>query len=357
MNIFETRLALASFFWLCYTTYMKLLITGGAGFIGANFVLYWKTNHPEDEIIVLDKLTYAGNLSSLETVRNDITFIEGDITDSHVVEQAMTGVDCVVHFAAESHVDRSIQDPFIFTRTNVLGTHVLLETARKLSIQKFHHISTDEVFGDIPLNENWKFNETTPYKPNSPYAASKAGSDHLVRSYGTTFKLPFTISNCSNNFGPYMYPEKFIPRSILRLMQGEKIRLYSPGDQIRDWLFVADHCRAIDLILQKGNVGETYCIGGLAQGISNLEVANTILDIMGLSKNRIELVTDRPGHDVKYDVDWSKINKNLGWEPKHSFHKRLEETVAWYQQNEVWWKPLFDESEAFYKSKGEAVIT
>lgn len=335
---------------------MKLLITGGAGFIGGNFVHYWHKNHPEDQIIVLDKLTYAGNLSTLEPVKSFITFIEGDITDETVVRQAMTGVDCVVHFAAESHVDRSIHDPYIFTKSNALGTHVLLEVARQLNIQRFHHISTDEVFGDIPLDANWKFNETTPYKPSSPYSASKAAADHMVRAYYHTFKLPVTISNCSNNFGPYHYPEKFIPRSIIRLINGENIRLYTPGNQVRDWLHVEDHCRAIELILEKGKIGETYCVGGLANGISNIEVAKLLLKIMDLPTQRMELVTDRPGHDVKYDIDWSKINRELGWQPQFGFDKWLTDTVEWYKNNKAWWEPLAQESEEFYKTKGEEII-
>lgn len=335
---------------------MKLLITGGAGFIGGNFVHFWLKNYPDDQIIVLDKLTYAGNLSTLEPIKNAITFIEGDITDEQIVLTAMDGVDCVVHFAAESHVDRSIHDPYVFTRSNVLGTHVLLETARQLKIKRFHHISTDEVFGDIPLDATWKFNETTPYKPSSPYSASKAAADHMVRAYFHTYGLPITISNCSNNFGPYHYPEKFIPRSIIRLMQGENIRLYTPGDQVRDWLHVEDHCRAIEAILLKGKIGETYCIGGMANGISNRAVAELLLKIMNLPAERIELITDRPGHDLKYDVDWSKIHNELGWQPQHSFEEWLKETVDWYQQNEEWWKPLAEESEQFYKTKGEAVI-
>jgi dTDP-glucose 4,6-dehydratase len=336
---------------------MKLLITGGAGFIGANFVQYWLKVHPEDTITVLDKLTYAGNKANLGEALEKINFIQGDVADSEIVRQAMTGVDCVVHFAAESHVDRSIHDPYIFTRSNVLGTHVLLETARQLKIPRFHHISTDEVFGDIPLDQNWKFNETTPYKPSSPYSASKAAADHMVRAYYHTYKLPVTISNCSNNFGPYHYPEKFIPRSIIRLMNGENIRLYTPGDQVRDWLYVEDHCRAIDVILQKGAIGQTYCVGGLANGISNLEVAEKILAIMGLPNERIELVTDRPGHDVKYDIDWKKIHDDLGWQPQHSFDDWLKKTVEWYKNNQDWWQPLAEESEQFYQSKGEKVLT
>jgi dTDP-glucose 4,6-dehydratase len=336
---------------------MKLLITGGAGFIGSNFVHYWHKNHPEDNIVVLDKLTYAGNLSSLADVKDDIEFIQGDITEPEIVRKAMTGADAVVHFAAESHVDRSIHDPYIFTRTNVLGTHVLLETARQLNIPRFHHISTDEVFGDIPLDQDWKFNEATPYNPRSPYASSKASSDHLVRAYHETYNLPITISNCTNNFGPYHYPEKFIPRSIIRLLNGENIRIYTPGNQIRDWLHVEDHCRAIELILQKGKIGETYGIGGMTDLISNLEVAKLLLKLLDLPEDRIELVTDRPGHDVKYAVDWSKINKELGWQPEHKFEDWLKQTIEWYKQNESWWKPLAEESEQFYKTKGEQILT
>lgn len=336
---------------------MKLLITGGAGFIGSNFVHYWHKNHPDDSIAVLDKLTYAGNLGSLLDVINDINFIEGDITDPEVVRKAMQDVDTVVHFAAETHVDRSIHDPYIFTKTNVLGTHVLLETARELKISRFHHISTDEVFGDIPLNEDWKFTEATPYNPRSPYASSKASSDHLVRAYFETYNLPITISNCTNNFGPYHYPEKFIPRSIIRLLNNELVRIYSPGNQIRDWLHVEDHCRAIELILEKGKIGETYGIGGMTKEISNLGVAKLILKLMNLPEDRIELVTDRPGHDVKYAVDWSKINKELGWAPQYEFEEWLKQTIEWYKANKSWWEPLAKESEEFYKKTGEQLIT
>ncbi|HMQ02103.1 MAG TPA: dTDP-glucose 4,6-dehydratase, partial [Candidatus Doudnabacteria bacterium] len=252
---------------------MKLLITGGAGFIGGNFVHYWLQQHPTDQITILDKLTYAGNLATLALVRDRITFIEGDITDQKLVAQAMAGCDIVVHFAAETHVDRSIHDPYVFTRSNILGTHVLLETARQLGIKRFHHISTDEVYGQIPLEDSRQFTEQSLYRPSSPYSASKAGSDHMVRAYHHTYNLPVTLSNCSNNFGPYHHPEKFIPRSIIRLLSGKNIRLYTPGNQVRDWLHVEDHCRAIEAILQKGKIGETYNIGGMAKGISNQEVA------------------------------------------------------------------------------------
>lgn len=336
---------------------MKLLITGGAGFIGSNFVRYWTEHHPEDRVVVLDKLTYAGNKANLEPVKDSISFIKGDICDQAVVEQAMAGADTVVHFAAESHVDRSINDPYIFSRTNVLGTHVLLEAARKAGVGRFHHVSTDEVFGDIPLSEHWKFNEQSPYNPHSPYAASKAASDHLVRAYSTTYNVPFTISNCSNNFGPFMHPEKFIPRSIIRLLSGQNIRLYSPGNQIRDWLYVADHCRAIEAVLLRGKIGETYCVGGMAEEISNLEVAKKILQHMHLPEDRLELVTDRPGHDVKYAVDWSKIKSELSWQPEHTFDEWLAVTIDWYKSNQSWWEQTAAESEQFYQQTGERIIT
>ncbi len=336
---------------------MKLLITGGAGFIGSNFVRYWVTHHPNDTVVVLDKLTYAGNLENLESVKDKISFVKGDVSDPAIVEKIMDDTDAIVHFAAESHVDRSINDPYIFTKSNVLGTHVLLEAARKHNVKRFHHISTDEVFGDIPLNEHRKFNESSPYNPRSPYAASKAASDHLVRAYGETYQLPFTISNCSNNFGVYHHPEKFIPRSITRLLSGEKIRIYTPGNQVRDWLYVEDHCRAIELILEKGRIGETYCIGGMTDEISNLDVAKKIIAQLNLSEDRVELVTDRPGHDVKYAVDWTKINQELGWKPQHSFDEWLQITIDWYKSNESWWRPLAEESEQFYQAKGEAVLS
>ena len=335
---------------------MKLLITGGAGFIGANFVHFWKKNHPDDEIVVLDKLTYAGNLESLKDLEGEFTFIQGDIANPEDVRPAMNGVDCVVHFAAESHVDRSINNPYIFTQSNVLGTHVLLEAAREFKVARFHHVSTDEVFGSIPLEASHKFNEETPYNPNSPYAASKAGSDHLVRAYGETYGLPFTISNCSNNFGPYQYAEKFIPRSIIRLLNNQNIRLYTPGNQIRDWLFVEDHCRAIEAILLKGKIGETYCIGGMTTEVSNTEVAELILKHMDLPTSRLEMVTDRPGHDVKYAVDWQKINRELGWEPQADFNTWLKTTIDWYKTNTQWWKNQAEEAEQFYSTKGESVI-
>lgn len=319
---------------------MKLLITGGAGFIGSNFILYWLKNHPEDSIVNLDVLTYAGNLENLSQVEknSNYTFIKGDITDSSVVEKAMEGVDIVVHFAAESHVDRSITGPAAFVRTNVLGTQILLDAALKNNVKRFHHVSTDEVFGSLPLDSSEKFNENTRYDPHSPYSASKAGSDHLVRAYHDTYGLPITISNCGNNFGPYHYPEKLIPLAITNLLEGKKAPVYGDGLYVRDWIYVEDHCRAIELILTKGKVGETYCVGGLTEDINNKEVVKKILTFLGKDESSIEYVKDRPGHDRRYAIDWSKIKNELGWEPQGNFDELLAKTVEWYKQNESWWK-------------------
>ncbi|MCL4416628.1 MAG: dTDP-glucose 4,6-dehydratase [Actinobacteria bacterium] len=319
---------------------MKLLVTGGAGFIGSNFILYWLKNHLQDSIVNLDKLTYAGNLENLKEAEGNknYQFIKGDICDEKIVEKAMDGVDIVIHFAAESHVDRSIMEPFDFVRTNVLGTQILLDSALKNKVKKFHHISTDEVYGSLELEDKNKFNERTNYNPRSPYAASKAGSDHLVRAYYHTYNLPITISNCSNNFGPYQFPEKLIPLLITNLLEDKKVPVYGDGLNVRDWLYVEDHCRAIDLILEKGKTGQTYCIGGLTQDINNLEVVKKIIKILGKNESFIEFVKDRPGHDRRYALDWSKIKNELGWEPLHNFDEWLEKTVEWYKNNEAWWK-------------------
>ena len=319
---------------------MKLLVTGGAGFIGANFIHYWLQVHPEDEITNLDVLTYAGNLNSLKAVENNPNyhFIHGDITDADVVDGVMADKDVVVHFAAESHVDRSILDSTAFVRTNVEGTQVLLEAARRRGNIRFHHISTDEVFGALPL-AGGKFSEKTPYDPRSPYSASKAASDHLVRAYFHTHKLPITISNCSNNYGPYQYPEKLIPLFITNLLDGRKVPVYGQGSNIRDWIHVRDHNRGVDLILQKGQIGETYCLGGNSE-YSNLEITEKILTLMGKGEEMIEYVADRLGHDLRYAIDFSKARTELGWEPQVSFAQGLAETVEWYKHNEEWWRPL-----------------
>lgn len=319
---------------------MRLLVTGGAGFIGSNFVLYWLKKYPQDQIVNLDKLTYAGNLENLKEVEKNPhhIFVKGDICDGKLVNKLMKNVDMVVHFAAESHVDRSILDPAPFIKTNIEGTYILLEAALKNKIKRFHHISTDEVFGALELDSKDKFNDKTPYNPRSPYSASKAASDHLVCAYHTTYNLPITISNCSNNFGSYQFPEKLIPLAITNILEGKKVPIYGDGLYVRDWLYVEDHCRAIDLILQKGKIGETYLIGGLTEDISNFEVIRKILKIMGKSESFVEFVKDRPGHDRRYAIDWTKIKQELGWRPKYDFEKYLKMTVDWYIKNKDWWK-------------------
>ncbi len=319
---------------------MNILVTGGAGFIGTNFIFYWLKNHPEDKIINLDKLTYAAKLENLKGVEKNANyrFVRGDIADGQIVDQLMNGIDIVVHFAAESHVDRSIIAPGEFVITNVVGTHILLESALRHKVKRFHHISTDEVYGSLKLKESNKFNEHTPYNPRSPYSATKAASDHLVRAYFSTYGLPITISNCSNNFGPYQFPEKLIPLAIINILDGKKVPVYGDGLYVRDWLYVDDHCRAIDYILEKGEIGQTYCIGGLTEDISNLEVVKKILKILGKDENFIEFVADRPGHDRKYSIDWSKIHDKLGWQPQADFDTWLKHTVDWYIKNENWWK-------------------
>ncbi|MBI4062476.1 dTDP-glucose 4,6-dehydratase [Candidatus Gottesmanbacteria bacterium] len=320
---------------------MKLLVTGGAGFIGSNFILYWMRNHPDDSVVNLDKLTYAGNLKNLASVEKNpnYKFIHGDICDANVVAQAMQGIDTVVHFAAESHVDRSITGPAPFIETNIVGTHVLLEHALK-NKTRFHHISTDEVFGSLELNDPSKFSERTKYSPRSPYSASKAGSDHLVNAYYHTYGLPITITNCSNNFGPYQFPEKLIPLAITNLLEGKKVPIYGDGKYVRDWLYVKDHCRAIEAVLRKGKIGETYCLGGETRDVSNIDVVKKILKLLGKGESEIQYVTDRPGHDRRYAMDWTKINKELGWKPEHDFDTWLVKTIEWYKTNEPWWKPL-----------------
>jgi dTDP-glucose 4,6-dehydratase len=334
---------------------MKLLVTGGAGFIGSNFVHYWLKQHPQDRVVNLDKLTYAGHLSSLKDVKDkeNYKFVKGNIADGKVVSKAMKGVDWVVHFAAESHVDRSITDPQVFVQTNVVGTQVLLEAAREEGVKRFHQVSTDEVFGALPLKSKKKFSEQTRYNPNNPYAASKAAADHLARTYQRTFGLPVTITNCANNYGPYQDPEKFIPRMITNLIEGKPVMVYGDGKYVRDWLYVEDHCRAIERVLMKGKVGETYLIGGLTEEINNLEVATKLLRLFGKGKSELKMVKDRPGHDRRYIIDWRKINRELGWRPKHDFDTWLGETVNWYRGNGWWWKPLKAEAEKLYEKTGQ----
>ncbi len=327
---------------------LSLLVTGGAGFIGSNFVHHIINKYPDYEIINLDALTYAGNLENLKALEGNSrhAFVKGDICDRELVEKLAENVDIIIHFAAESHVDRSILDAEAFVRTNVIGTHVLLEAARKRNL-RFHHVSTDEVFGSLSPTDP-AFNENTPYDPRSPYSASKAASDHLVRAYYHTHGLPITISNCSNNYGPFHFPEKLIPLIITNLMEGKKIPIYGDGMQVRDWLHVEDHCRAIDAIIHQGKIGETYCVGGNGEK-TNLEIANTIIDIMektaprgdGVSlRGMIEYVQDRKGHDRRYAIDFSKIKNELGWQPEVKFEDGIAQTVEWFKNNEEWWKNI-----------------
>jgi len=332
---------------------MRILVTGGAGFIGSNFIHYWLENHSEDQIINFDKLTYAGNLENLTDVEKspNYTFIKGDITNVSQVKSVLKEVDTIVHFAAESHVDRSILDPSVFVKTNILGTHVLLNEALNAKVGRFHHISTDEVFGALDLDTGEKFTEETPYRPRSPYAASKAAADHLVRAYYITYRLPITITNCADNFGPYQYPEKLISLAITNLLEDKKVPIYGDGLYVRDWLFVEDHCRAIDQVLQKGKIGETYLIGTDDKEIPNVEVIRRILKILGKDESMIEYVKDRPGHDRRYAIDAGKIKKELGWRPKYDFETALTLTINWYQENQDWWKKLKDKKFAEYYQK------
>lgn len=331
---------------------MKLLITGGAGFIGSNFIHYWLKNNPEDKIVNLDNLTYAGNLETLKVIEKNpnYKFVKGDIGDASLVNELVKDCDTIVHFAAESHVDRSILDSGEFVRTNVLGTQVLLEAARMNGNKRFHHISTDEVFGSLGPDDP-KFNEETPYDPRSPYSASKAGSDHLVRAYFHTHNLPITISNCSNNYGSYQFPEKLIPLFVTNLIENKKVPVYGDGMQVRDWIHVDDHSAGVDLILQKGKIGETYCLGGDSEK-TNLEITHKILELMDKDENSIEYVKDRPGHDRRYAIDFSKIKNELGWEPKVSFEEGLKETIEWYKNNEEWWRNIKSgEYKNYYKKQ------
>jgi dTDP-glucose 4,6-dehydratase len=319
---------------------MKILVTGGAGFIGSNFIHYWLKNHASDQIINLDLLTYAGNLDNLKDLENNpnYRFVKGDITDAALVASLLPGLDLIVHFAAESHVDRSIKDSADFIKTNVEGTRVLLEAAKNNGHIRFHHISTDEVFGALAMGAA-PFDEKTPYNPRSPYSASKAASDHLVRAYYHTYKLPITISNCSNNYGPYQYPEKLIPLFVTNLIEGKKVPVYGAGANVRDWIHVDDHNRGVDFIIQKGKIGETYCLGGRSER-TNLEITRLILSLMGRGEEMVDYVADRLGHDLRYAIDFSKAKAELGWEPQIDFASGLASTVQWYKDNEAWWKKL-----------------
>ena len=314
---------------------MRLLITGGAGFIGCNFVRHILEEHSDYEAVVLDKLTYAGRMENLEEIMDNITFVHGDICDKSDVDKALMNCDAVVNFAAETHVDRSITEAGSFIRTNVLGTHTLLEAARTSGLEKFVQIGTDEVYGSA---SSGSFSESDPLNPSSPYSASKAGADLLARAYFTTYNLPVSITRSSNNFGPYQYPEKLIPFFILRAMMGEKLPVYGSGENVRDWLYVRDNCAAIDMVLHKGKSGEIYNIGG-SHELTNMAITRMILSYLKKPESMIEHVADRPGHDFRYSVDSSKI-RSLGWRPKRSFEDALRDTLQWYIKNEGWWSGL-----------------
>ena len=320
---------------------MNIIVTGGAGFIGSNFIYYMLKKHPADRIICVDKLTYAGNLETLEAAmeKKNFKFIRADIADRRAVYRIFEQEkpDIVVNFAAESHVDRSIENPEIFLQTNVIGTSVLLDACRKYGIDRYHQVSTDEVYGDLPLDRpDLFFTEETNLKTSSPYSASKAGADLLVMAYHRTYKIPTTISRCSNNYGPYHFPEKLIPLMIINALSDKKLPVYGDGKNVRDWLYVEDHCRAIDLILQKGRVGEVYNIGGHNER-ANIDVVKTILKELGKPEDLIEHVTDRKGHDRRYAIDPTKIHTELGWEPETKFEDGIKKTVKWYLEHRDWW--------------------
>jgi dTDP-glucose 4,6-dehydratase len=336
-----------------YPSAVRLLVTGGAGFIGANFVHHVAGAHPDHDIAVVDCLTYAGHVSSLRDVRDRITFVEADIRDLGAMEPLVERADRIVHFAAESHVDRSISDPSPFLDTNVLGTEALLRLALSKGIERFHHVSTDEVFGALGLDDP-PFDERSPYDPRSPYSASKAASDHLVRAYGHTYGLPFTITNCSNNYGPFHLPEKIIPLFITNALAGLPLPVYGDGRSVRDYLFVEDHCRAIDLVLHGAGTGSTYCVGGGAER-NGVEVAEAVLREVGASPDLIEFVPDRPGHDRRYAIDASRLQQDFGWAPEVDFDEGMRRTIAWYRANEWWWRPIKERTDVIRWGGGQKV--
>ena len=335
---------------------MKMLVTGGAGFIGANFVHYTVNNRPEYDVTVLDALTYAGNKANLEPALDKISFVEGNICDTALVDKLVSETDIVVHFAAESHNDNSLKNPWPFVETNVVGTFHILEAVRKHG-KRLHHISTDEVFGDLELNDPNRFTETTPYNPSSPYSSTKAGSDMLVRAWVRSFGLKATISNCSNNYGPYQHIEKFIPRQITNVLSDIKPKLYGTGEQVRDWIHVDDHNEAVHLILDKGAVGETYIIGADNDHLNNKMVIEMILQLMGKPSDWYDHVNDRPGHDMRYAMDSTKLRQELGWQPRYTdnngMKRGLEQTIAWYDEHRDWWQAGKSDVEAEYAKVGQ----
>lgn len=335
---------------------MKMLVTGGAGFIGANFVHYTVKNHPEHEITVIDALTYAGNKANLTPVMDKITFVEGNICDAPLMDRLIADTDIVVHFAAESHNDNSLRNPWPFVETNIIGTYTILEAVRKHD-KRLHHISTDEVFGDLELDDPNRFKETTPYNPSSPYSSTKAGSDHLVRAWIRSFGVKATISNCSNNYGPYQHIEKFIPRQITNILSDIKPKLYGTGEQVRDWIHVDDHNSAVHLIIEKGKIGDTYIIGADNDHTNNKMVIEMILELMGKPRDWYEHVNDRPGHDMRYAMDSTKLRTELDWKPLYTdnngMHEGLKQTIKWYEENRAWWQGEKADVEAAYAKQGQ----
>jgi dTDP-glucose 4,6-dehydratase len=334
---------------------VNLLVTGGAGFIGSNFVRYWVANHPADRVVVYDALTYAGNQSSLADVADAIEFVRGDVCDT---EQALstlrrTEIDTVVNFAAESHNSLAVLDPGRFFRTNVLGTQSMLEAARQAGVERFHHISTCEVYGDLPLDSDDSFSEESPYRPRTPYNASKAGADHAVRAYSETFGLPTTITNCSNNYGPYQFPEKVIALFTTHALDDAPLPLYASTQNKREWLHVVDHCRAVEAVLERGRIGDTYHVGSGVE-VSIEEIADAVLRVLDKPASLKTIVPDRPGHDRRYLLDCTKIKKELGWEPTIDFEDGLDETVHWYASNRAWWEPLVGRAPVVETSWGDA---
>jgi len=336
---------------------MRILVTGAAGFIGSNFVRYYTEHHPGDAVVALDVLTYAGNLANLSPLVEDgrVTFVRGDIGNQELVEHVLAehAVDTIVNFAAESHNSLAVLDPARFLRTNVLGTQALCDAARRVGTGRLHHISTCEVYGDLALDSDESFREDSPYRPRTPYNASKAGSDHVVRSYVETFELPATITNCCNNYGPYQFPEKVIPLFATRALAGEPLPLYASTENRREWLHVLDHCRAVDLVLEKGRIGETYHVGSGVEA-SVAEIADAVLAATGRPASLKTIVPDRPGHDRRYLLDSSKIRDELGWVPEIEFVQGLADTVAWYREHEAWWRPLVGRSPVVEGSWGGA---
>ncbi len=322
---------------------MRLLVTGGAGFIGSNFVRYWVEHHGDDLVVAYDALTYAGNRANLDDVADRSTFVHGDIRDLDAAERTIKdfGIDTIVNFAAESHNSLAILDPARFFSTNVLGTQTMLEAARRNDVARFHHVSTCEVYGDMDLDDPGAFTEESPYRPRTPYNASKAGADHAVRAYFETFELPVTITNCSNNYGPYQFPEKVIPVFITRALEDQPLPMYASTQNKREWLHVLDHCTAIDAVLARGRLGETYHVGsGVERSIE--EIADTVLDALGKPRTLKTIVPDRPGHDRRYLLDTTKIRSELGWAPAIDFAAGIADTVQWYAANAEWWEPLRD---------------